>query len=219
MPKPKADGSTPVDELTKAEFDQLYADTVNQIAALRSRWRGLVALTEKSRAKHPGKNLGPLLPSLRPLFTAMLPNGHDDAKTAEARAKFAALFHVHGDTDAGKDPEHFEADLLLQRIHRVAAQQDVADKLEAFSRLLDDDALHTSEGVLIAGQHALETARSIGDGHAKYGSFLTTVFDALRNMTKAAVARAAELRAERAAAKAKDAAADAAKTATPPKTP
>jgi len=220
MTKPKDDGSTPVDELTEAEFDQLHVDTVNQIAALRRRWRGLVGLTEKSRAKHPGKNLGPLLPALRPLFTAMLPNSHDDAKTAESRAKFTALFHVHGDTDAGRDPEHFEAALLLRRLHRVAAQQDVADRLEAFSRLLADDVLHTSDWVLIAGQHALDTARSIGDGNAKYGSFLTAVFDALRNMTKAALARGAELRAERAAAKAKDAAAaDAATTVTPPKTP
>lgn len=208
----------PVDELNEADLEQLHTETLEELAALQRRWRGLVALTEKARAKHAGKSLGPLVPALRPLFKAMLPDSHDDAKAAETRAKFAAAFDVHGASDAGKDPDHFEAALLLRRIRRVEMQQEIAAELDAFSRLLADDALHTSEAVFIAGQYALDTARSIGEANPKYGAFLTPVFDALRNMTKAALARAAELRAERAAAKAA-AKANAPKPADGPKAP
>src|SRR5262249_13567380 len=103
MPKSSAIKDLPVDELSEPEIEQLYADTLQDIEALQRRWRGLVALTEKARAKHPGKNLGPLVPALRPLFTAMLPSTHDDAKAAATRAKFAAVFDVHGGADGGKD--------------------------------------------------------------------------------------------------------------------
>jgi hypothetical protein len=216
MAKPKDDEIKTIDDLDDAEFEKLYTDTVEQISMLESRWRGVVKLTEKARAKHHGKSIGTLIPALRTLFTAMLPNSHDDAETAKTRAKFAAAFDVHGDMDAGKDPEHFEAPLLLRRMRRVIAQQDVTTKLDAFSRALGDDTLHTGEMVLNAGEHALNTARSIGESNAKYSSFLTGVFDELRKMTKAALARQAELRAERAAAKAA-VAAEAAKKADAPK--
>jgi hypothetical protein len=206
-----------VDELDDEALAQLYDETLETIGKLERRWRGLVSLTEKARAKHAGKNLGPLTPALRPLFTAMLPDPHDEPMQAKERAKFAALFDVHGAADGGKDPDRFEAPLLLRRMRRVTMQQDIAVKLDTFSRKLADDTLHTSETVFVAGQYALDTARSIGEDNPKYGSFLTAVFDALRNMTKAALARAAELRAERAAAKAAKPKAD--KPADEPKTP
>lgn len=202
MPKTVKDREVSVDDLNETDLETLAEETLDTIRALRARWIGLVALTEKARKTHAGKNLGPLVPALRPLFTAMLPNTHDDAKTAESRAKFASAFDVHGASDGGNDVDRFEADLLLRRIRRVELQSDIADELDGLGRLMADDALQTSEIVLIAGQHALDTARSIGSEHARYGSFLTAVFDALRNMTKAAVAKGAELRAQRAAAKA-----------------
>lgn len=200
-PKDPKDEVKAIDDLDDAELEKLHTDTVNQIAALTNRWRGAVKLTEKARAKHAGKNLGPLVPALSALFTAMLPSKHDDPETAKTRAKFAVAFDVHGDSDAGHDPDRFEAALLLRRMRRVAIQQEVTSKLEELSRTLADDTLATSELVLIAGNHALDTARSIGPEHAKFGGFLTSVFDELRKMTKAALARQAELRAERAAAK------------------
>jgi len=83
---------------------------------------------------------------------------------------------------------------------------EVAAELQSFGRLLADDALHTSETVLIAGQHALDTVRSIGESNPKYGPFVTATFDALRALTKAALAEGARLRAELAAQKAQAAA-------------
>lgn len=134
----------------------------------------------------------------------MIPNSNDSPEQAQNRAKFAAAFDVQGDSDAGRDPDHFEAPLLLQRTYRVKAQQDVADQLVSFGRLLSDDVLHTSEEVLTGGQAALDTARSIGENHSKFSQFLTKVFDALRNMTKAARDAKKKLQAARAAAKAAD---------------
>ena len=77
------------------------------------------------------------------------------------------------------------------------------------------DLEHVPERLRVPG--FLNGQRWIGEDNPKYGSFLTAVFDALRNMTKAALARAAELRAERAAAKAAKPKAD--KPADEPKTP
>lgn len=150
-PKAKSSDAMTVDDMTEEEFDELAADTLDALAKLRSRWSGLVSLTEQARSSHAGKNLGPLVPALEPLFTAMLPNAHDDDKVTATRAKFAESFDVHGDKDSGKDPENFEAALLLRRMHRVAKQQEVAERLTAFARLVGDDALHTSELVLIPG--------------------------------------------------------------------
>jgi len=116
--------------------------------------------------------------------------------------KSDGVFDVHGAEDGGNDPERFEAGLILRRMRRVAAQAELAAELQVFARLLADDALHTGETVLIAAQHALDTARSIGESNVKYGPFLTTTFEALRGMTKAALAEGAKLRAERAARKA-----------------
>lgn len=199
MPKkPSADEIKPVDQLTEAQIDELHADTLEELEILRSRWRGLVQLSDKERGAHVGKSLVMLTPALSALFTAMLPNKRDDAKQAEKRAAFAKSFDAYGDKDAGEDPERFEADLLLRRMHRVKAQQEIADKLTEFGRLLGDDVLHTSEMVLIPGQHALDMGRSLEN--SAYGSFLVPVFDALRSLTKAARARLTQLRAEAAAA-------------------
>lgn len=189
----------PVDELDDAQIEQLHAEALDQLATLRARFRGLVPLTDKARAKHPGRYLVPLIPALQSLFKAMVPNSKDDPATAKTRASFAQQFDVHGAEDAGRDPERFEYELLLRRLRRITLQQQLADELQAWGRLLDDDALHTSEAVLIAGNLALDTVRSIGENNAKYGAFVTPVFNALRSLTKAAQARLVELRAERAA--------------------
>lgn len=212
MPKAIKDRAIDIDDLDEADFDALADETLDGIRRLRARWVGLVGLTERARKTHPGKNLVRIGDALRPLFTAMLPSPHDDAKTTANRATFFAAFHVHGADDGGKDPDAFEPGLLLRRMRRVERQQAVAEEMQAFGRLLSDDALQTSEIVLIAGQHALDTARSMGPEHPKFGAFLTTVFDVLRGMTKAALAKAAELRAQKAAAKVAAQANQAAKT-------
>jgi hypothetical protein len=93
----------------------------------------------------------------------------------------------------------------------------VAEDLLALGRLMADDVLVTSESVLIPGKHALDIARSIGEGNPKYSRFVVRVFDALREMTKAAQAHLAEIRKGREEAKAAAEAgkADASKTAKP----
>ncbi len=192
VPSPQA--TKPVDQLSDEEIDQLYKDTIDDLAALGARWRGLVQLTDKQRENHPGRNLGAQTPALSALFSILLPNKHDDAKKAEARSKLAAHFDAFGDKDGGEDPDVFEAHLLARRIHRIALQQKVADELGKLSRLMSDDVLHTSEIVLLAGQSALDMVRTLSSGNATYSQMLAPVTNALRELTKAARNKLAQLR-------------------------
>jgi len=202
MPKnaPAAKIVKPVDQLTEEELDQLYSETLDEIAALKKRWRGLVQLTDKQRENHPGKQLGGQTPALSALFSILLPDKHDDEEKAKTRSKLAKHFDAFGDKDGGVDPERFEADLLGRRLRRIAAQQKVADELGKLSRLISDDVLHTSEVVLIAGSSALDMVRTLAAGNATYSQFLAPVTNALRDMTKAARTKLQQLREEAAAA-------------------
>ncbi len=194
MPKhvPSPQATKAVDQLSQEELDQLYKDTLDEIAALRNRWRGLVQLTDKQRENHPGRNLGAQVPALSALFSILLPNKHDDKEKAASRTKLAAHFDAFGDKDGGTDPDRFEADLLARRIHRIGLEQKVAEELGKLSRLMSDDALHTSEVVLLAGSSALDMVRTLAAGNTTYSQMLAPVTNALRDLTKAA--RAAGLR-------------------------
>lgn len=204
MPKPSLQVAKPVDQLSQEEVDQLYKDTLDEIAALRNRWRGLVQLTDKQRENHPGRNLGAQIPALSALFSILLPNKHDDKEKAASRTKLANHFDAFGDKDGGTDPERFEPDLLVRRIHRIGLQQKVADELGKLSRLMSDDVLHTSEVVLVAGSSALDMVRTLSAGNATYSQMLAPVTNALRDLTKAARAKLAQLRDAAAAAAASE---------------
>ena len=195
---PTPDDYKPIDQMTRDEVDALAADTLNTIAQLSMRWRGLVALTDDQRKNHHGMHLTRLIPALEPLFTAMLPDATDAKEKAEDRAAFATSFDIYGDKDGGVDPDHFEADLLGRRIHRIKAQQGVAAALGKLERLMSDDVLHTSETVLVPSQLALNLIH--GYATTKFAKFLTPVYNALSAMTSAARARTEELALEKKAA-------------------
>ena len=205
---PKPDDYKPIDQMTRAEIDALVADTQATLATLTMRWRGLVGLTDAERKNHHGVHLTRLIPALEPLFTSMLPDATDAADKAKTRARFAAAFDVYGDKDGGVDPEHFEADLLLRRMHRVGAQQQIAAEMTQFARTMADDVLHTNETVLVPGQLALALIHKFED--TPFAQFLTPVLNALSDMTSAARKRAEELALEKKAAAAQKKADDAA---------
>ena len=184
----------PVDQLSREQLDALFHDTVDQLAVLRNRWRGLVQLTDKQRENHPGRSLGTQIPALSALFTILQPNKHDNEDTAKTRAKLARQFDAFGDKDGGVDPEVFEPELLDTRLHRIALQQKVADELGKLSRLMSDDVLHTSEILQIAGSSALDMVRTLSSGNATYSQMLAPVMNALRDLTKAARSKLAQLR-------------------------
>jgi hypothetical protein len=181
-----------IDNLSDEEFDALLAEAKEQLQALRGRFRGLMQLSEKDRKNHPGASLGQLSAPLKALFETLLPNKHDSADVAAQRAKLAASFDAFGDKDQGNDPERLEVELLLRRMRRAKAQQELAEEFVAFGRLLADDALHTGGIVFLVGQNALELARGLVN--SIYAPLLAPVYDELRNMTKAARAKLDELR-------------------------
>jgi hypothetical protein len=70
---------------------------------------------------------------------------------------------------------------------------------------MSDDVLHTSEIVLLAGQSALDMVRTLSAGNATYSQMLAPVSNALRELTKAARNKLAQLRDAAAAAAAPEA--------------
>lgn len=192
---PAAAGKS-VDSLSKEELVQLGEDTIHSIKALRARWVGLVRLNDKQRENHQGRLLGPQIPALTALFDTLLPHEHDDDKTAKKRAQLASHFDAFGEKDGGVDPEKFEVELLQRRLHRIAVQQKLAEELSAMGRLLADDVLHTSEMLRLAGQSAFDMTHTLAAGNSTYAQLLAPVQNALRDMTKAARNRLAQIREE-----------------------
>lgn len=181
---PKVSKSSPVvvedvDTLTVEEIAERLEKTRGYVVAIRGLWPGLVKLEEKERKTSVGRNVAQLGKPLRDLFTLLLPR---DGKVPA----IAKVFDVLGDQDDGDDPEQFEAGLLLRRLDRAEAENEVVTELEALTRDIADDVLATGQSVVLPGLLALNLARSVAKGNATFRSELRTVLDGLRDLTKRA---------------------------------
>ncbi|MFO0757217.1 MAG: hypothetical protein U0359_12050 [Byssovorax sp.] len=179
MPGKKKSPITDIDDLPSAEIDKRLAETRAHLDAIRALWPGLVRLDEGQRQHSLGKGLNVLSPALRLLFGVLLPQkGPPPA--------LAAHFDALGDQDSGKDPAHFEVDLLSRRLARVEAEQKLHDELSELCRHFGDDILSTGGEVIGPGLLALDLARSLSRANPGYQAHLAPVLDALRQMTKRA---------------------------------
>jgi hypothetical protein len=203
---------TLADDFSQEEIEAQKQATLGNINTIGGQWAGLVSLKKDERLTNPGKGLGSLEPSLRLLCAALIPQPGEDAARVASKQKLAAIYdNTLGAADHGKDDDAFEADLMLRRLDRIAAQERIAAALEAEAKRFRDDALNTAETVVEPGSRAIELARGLVQNPA-YHSLLAPVLNALSELTRAA--RAAQTKA-RNEAKAKPAEPPA---PTPPKT-
>ena len=177
-----------IDELPEEELTSRFDQTIAHLDAIRVLWPGLFRLDEGQRNSSPGKSLSVFADPLHKLFNVLKPK---DGKAPEIAKYFDAL----GDEDFGIDPEKFESELLARRLIRVEFEQKVVAVLTDLLRHFGDDALYTGAQVVVPGLLALEMARTLSKTNATFRSLLAPVLDALREMTKAARAGAADARA------------------------
>ena len=172
---PPAD-DTIADDFTREQIAEHLASTLQCIVHAEAEWPGLVSLVESDRTGNLGKLIALLDPSLQGLFEALTPVAGEAPAKLAAKTKLAAVFNATlGNQDQGKDPGVFEVELLVRRITRIkAAQQIVA---------------------------ALDVARGIADSNAEFRSLLAPVTNSLGEMTKAARTAQADARVKAKAAK------------------
>ena len=208
---------TIADDYTVPQITSHLASTLQLIVNAEANWPGLVSLVGADRTGNLGKLVALLDPALRGLFEALTPvDGEAPAKTA-TKKKLAAVFNAAlGDQDQGKDPGVFEVDLLVRRLTRIEAAQQIVAALDALRKLFADDILNTGAMVVEPGLKALDVARGIADSNAEFRSLLAPLTNSLSDMTKAARQAQAEARA---AAKAGKAAGKAKATAEAPTAP
>lgn len=199
---PPAD-ETIADDFTRQQIADHLASTLQDIVHVEAKWPGLVSLVESDRTGNLGKLIALLDPSLHSLFEALTPlDGEAPAKTA-VKTKLAAVFNATlGNQDQGKDPGMFEVDLLVRRITRIKASQQIVTALEALRKLFADDILNTGAMVVEPGLKALDVARGIADSNDEFRSLLAPVTNSLSDMTKAARLAQSDARAKAKAAKA-----------------
>jgi hypothetical protein len=202
-PKPPPADDTIADDFTRAQIEDHLASTLQHIVSVEAAWPGLVSLIESDRAGNLGKLIALLDPSLQSLFEALTPvEGEAPAKSA-VKTKLAAVFNATlGTQDQGKDPGVFEVDLLVRRITRIKAAQQIVAALDALRKLFADDILNTGAMVVEPGLKALDVARGIADSNPEFRSLLAPVTNSLSDMTKAARLAQADARAKAKAAKA-----------------
>ena len=190
MSKQSVASSQDIDDLSEAEIAARYAETTRHIDAIRALWPGLTRLEEVQRTSSGGRNLSVFTPPLRLLFSIL------EGKR-EKQADLARHFDALGDEDHGEDPEKFEPELLERRIVRVEHEQKIQAALDDLQRHFADDVLYTGNMVMEPGLLALAMAKAMSASNKTFQSMLSPVIDALRNMTKAARAGAAEARAKK----------------------
>jgi hypothetical protein len=199
--EPNAD-VTIADDFTTQQIDEHLASTLQHIVSAEANWPGLVSLVGAERTGNLGKLITQLDPALRGLFEALTPvDGEAPAKTA-TKKKLAAVFDAAlGNQDQGKDPGVFEVDLLVRRLTRIKASQQIVESLDALRKLFADDILNTGAMVVEPGLKALDVARGIADSNAEFRSLLAPLTNSLSEMTRAARQAQAEARAAAKAAK------------------
>jgi hypothetical protein len=210
-PKKQIDSNADVtiaDDFTSQQISEHLASTLQLIVSAEASWPGLVSLVGAERTGNLGKLITLLDPALRGLFEALTPvDGEAPAKTA-TKKKLAAVFDAAlGNQDQGKDPGVFEVDLLVRRLTRIKASQQIVEALDALRKLFADDILNTGAMVVEPGLKALDVARGIADSNAEFRSLLAPLTNSLSEMTKSARQAQAEARALAKAAKAGKAAA------------
>jgi hypothetical protein len=183
------------DDLSLTEIDAHRRAALESISAAKGTFPGLVQLQEAERAGSLGKMIALLGPALHHLFSALTPAPTDDAATVATKKKLATVFDtLLGDKDQGKDPGLFEVDLLVRRVTRIEAEQEIVTKLEETKKAFSDDILNTGVMVVDPGLKAIEVARTIANTKPEFKSLLAPVTNALGEMTKAA--RAAQAKAK-----------------------
>jgi hypothetical protein len=198
---PNAD-VTIADDFTSQQISEHLASTLQLIVSAEANWPGLVSLVGTERTGNLGKLITLLDPALRGLFEALTPvDGEAPAKTA-TKKKLAAVFDAAlGGQDQGKDPGVFEVDLLVRRLTRIKASQQIVEALDALRKLFADDILNTGAMVVEPGLKAIDVARGIADSNAEFKSLLAPLTNSLSEMTKGARQAQAEARAVAKAAK------------------
>lgn len=190
-----------LDALSPDELRERHEQTLKHIAAIKALWPGLTQLPKKDRQRHPGRIAASMEKPFYMLFGLLMPRSKEEIKKLSKeeqeqeaqRQKMIEMFNTSlGEEDAGLDGERFEAELLLRRLDRMNKQWQISESLGELARLLDDDALHTGGMVASPGLAALDLVRSLTRNNATFRSLLAPVLDALREMTKAARAKAEE---------------------------
>jgi hypothetical protein len=175
------------DDFTNDEIRAHSERSLTAIGSLHGEWPGLVKLPSSDKNGNLGKLVSQLAGPLTALFDAMTPKEGDDPKKREAKARLAAVFDTMlGAQDRGKDPVHFEADLLLRRLVRVQAELRIAAALDEARERFTDDAMNTGEMVVEPGLRALDVARTAAATNPEFRSLLAPVLDGLGGMTKKA---------------------------------
>jgi hypothetical protein len=184
------------DDLSLTEIDAHRQAALASISAARGHFPGLVQLQEGERTGSLGKMIALLGPALGHLFAALTPAPTDDAATVATKKQLATVFDtLLGDKDQGKDPGVFEVELLVRRVTRIEAEQEIVAHLEATTKAFADDILNTGVMVVDPGLKAIEVARTIANTKPEFKSLLAPVTNALGEMTKAARAAQAKARA------------------------
>ncbi|MFO0587012.1 MAG: hypothetical protein U0441_05725 [Polyangiaceae bacterium] len=175
------------DDYDADEIKEHSARALSAIQSVNAEWPGLVKLPASDKSGNLGKLVGQLGGPLKALFTALTPSDKDDHATRESKAKLATVFDaMMGKSDRGKDPLHFEVDLLLRRMERVQAELKIAEALKEARQRFVDDAMNTGEMVVEPGLRALEIARTAASSNEEFRSLLAPVLDGLSDMTKRA---------------------------------
>jgi len=198
---PPAD-DTIADDFTREQIAEHLASTLQCIVHAEAEWPGLVSLVESDRTGNLGKLIALLDPSLQGLFEALTPVAGEAPAKLAAKTKLAAVFNATlGNQDQGKDPGVFEVELLVRRITRIKAAQQIVAALDALRKRFADDILNTGAMVVEPGLKALDVARGIADSNAEFRSLLAPVTNSLGEMTKAARTAQADARVKAKAAK------------------
>src|SRR5262249_10576070 len=146
------------------------------------------------------------------LLAAITPVPGEAPAKAASKAKLANILDTaFGDEDQGHDPKVFEVDLLVRRLDRIEAEQQIVAKLGELRKGLADDILNQGA----PGVQTLVGARRPDSGSAAFRPLLAPLSNALHGLTRAA--RTAEKDARGAAAKPPPVAAEGGQKATPPK--
>lgn len=175
------------DDYDTNEIEEHRVRALSAIQSVNAEWPGLVKLPASDKSGNLGKLVGQLGGPLTALFGALTPSDKDDQPTRESKVKLAAVFDaMMGKTDRGKDPLHFEVDLLVRRLERVQAELKIAEALKEARQRFVDDAMNTGEMVVEPGLRALEIARTAASSNEEFRSLLAPVLDGLSDMTKRA---------------------------------
>ncbi|MFT3765587.1 MAG: hypothetical protein QM820_08745 [Minicystis sp.] len=189
MPQAKNAPSTEIiaDDFTPAQIADRRDRALQHLGAAGSFWPGLVRLPSGERTGNLGKLVARLSGPLHHLFDALTPRSEDDAETKKHKAELASIFDkMLGAQDRGKDDRRFEVELLLRRLDRIEAQQQIIEELDRLRARFADDALNTGEMVIAPGIQALEVARTAAASNPAFRSLLAPTLDALGEMTKKA---------------------------------